>query len=320
MKTVSGEVLSSKPISLKKATSILSTFASTDNGASPAICAYLRRALASFKELRHQEKELGARRSERKQERPRPEIVSEVEAVPVNPPRSAEVSPAPSHKQKRHRLDSNISGSPVGKDDKQTQSVVSVPETSHGVGDNVGEKGKREKRGKNKPKGEFGNFGDNGGTRSNLKIEAGEDRGQETGKGDDGVVGTENQRKWDGKKKKKDGDYVGNVENDGIEEAKGKFRKKKIIKEIKEEIKEAGLDDSETAEQQSNKKKKKMKIDGDKFDNNGIGAEEKYDGSEMRIEEVKKESKKRKSEVEEKKVVDDSEEQWSKKKKRRKTD
>ncbi|KAF5470617.1 hypothetical protein F2P56_011121 [Juglans regia] len=320
MKTVSGKVLSSKPISLKKATSILSTFASADNGASPAICAYLRRALASFKELRHHEKEVGTRRSERKHERPKQEVVSEVEAVPVNPTRSAEVSKAPSQKQKRHRLDSNISGSPVGKDDKPTQSVVSGPETSHGVGDNVGEKGKREKRGKNKQKGEFGEFRDNGGTGSNLKIEAEDDRGQETGEGDDGVVGTENQRKRDGKKKKKDGDYVENVENDGIEEAKGKFRKKKMIKEIKEEIKEIGLDDSETAEQQSNKKKKKIKIDGDKFDNNGVGAEDKYDGSKMRIEEVKKESKKRKIEVEEKKVVDDSEEQWSKKKKRRKTD
>ena len=63
MKTVTGTVLSSKPISLSKATSILSTFVATENGASHATAGYLRRTLASFKELKQLHKELksGAR-------------------------------------------------------------------------------------------------------------------------------------------------------------------------------------------------------------------------------------------------------------------
>lgn len=51
MKTVSGKVESCEPVSLSKAAKILSKFASSDNGASPAFAAYLRRASASFDEL-----------------------------------------------------------------------------------------------------------------------------------------------------------------------------------------------------------------------------------------------------------------------------
>ncbi|KAL2927801.1 Signal recognition particle receptor FtsY [Bienertia sinuspersici] len=51
MKTVSGEVVSSTPVSVSKAAKILSNFASSDNGASPAFAAYLKRSSASFNEL-----------------------------------------------------------------------------------------------------------------------------------------------------------------------------------------------------------------------------------------------------------------------------
>ncbi|XP_062113266.1 uncharacterized protein LOC133824407 [Humulus lupulus] len=71
MKTVSGIVVSSKPISLSKATSILSTFVSTDTGASQAMAAYLRRSLASFKELKQLHKEFKTKQSERKRKRHR---------------------------------------------------------------------------------------------------------------------------------------------------------------------------------------------------------------------------------------------------------
>lgn len=79
MKTVSGTVISSKPISLSKATSILSTFVSTENGASQAIGAYLRRTLASFKELKQLHKELKTDRSEHKRKRRRSEIAEDGE-------------------------------------------------------------------------------------------------------------------------------------------------------------------------------------------------------------------------------------------------
>lgn len=58
MKTVSGIVLSSKPVSLSKAARVLSKFVASDNGASPAFTAYLKRASASFDELVQLRKEL----------------------------------------------------------------------------------------------------------------------------------------------------------------------------------------------------------------------------------------------------------------------
>jgi hypothetical protein len=281
MKTVIGEVLSSKPISLKKATSTLSTFVSTENGASPAVCAYLRRALASFKELRQHGKELGGPRYEQRHYRPKSETLSDV-----------------SHKQKRDEPESNIaSRNPIERDKKTTRIVVSGQETGHRVGD----EGKREKHRKNKQKGGFGIFGDNGG-------EVGESRGSEIkvkiepevnpGRRDEGNVGIESERK--------------------------KHKKKKIIaEEIKEESKELGLADSYSVEPQSNKRKQKKKKeinDGSDFKNNGIKAEDRDDRGEMGIEKVKEESKKRKNKEVEEKAEDGSEEQRGKKKKRRKNE
>ncbi|KAM6552450.1 hypothetical protein CsatB_013212 [Cannabis sativa] len=71
MKTVSGTAISSKPLSLSKATSILSTFVSSDTGASQAMAAYLRRSLASFKELKQLNKDLKTNKSERQRKRHR---------------------------------------------------------------------------------------------------------------------------------------------------------------------------------------------------------------------------------------------------------
>ncbi|CAI0545280.1 unnamed protein product [Linum tenue] len=51
MKSVTGEIVSSTPVSLSKAASILSQFVSADTGASQAVNAYLRRANSAFDEL-----------------------------------------------------------------------------------------------------------------------------------------------------------------------------------------------------------------------------------------------------------------------------
>lgn len=277
MRKVIAEVLSSKPISLKNATTTLSKFVSTDNGAEPAVCAYLRRSLNSFKELRH-EKELGGPRSEQRHYQPKSETLSDV-----------------SHKQKRDQPESNITGgNPIEKDEKPTRIAVSGQETCHRVGD----EGKREKHRKNKQKGVFDKFGDNGGevgesrdTEIKVKIEPVENPGRR----DEGNVGMESERK--------------------------KHKKKKIIpEEIKVESKELGLANSYSVEPQSNKRKKKEINDGGDFKNNGIKAGDRDDRGKMGIEEVKKESKKRKNEEVEAKAEDCSEEQRGKKKKRRKTD
>ncbi|KAF8396661.1 hypothetical protein HHK36_018286 [Tetracentron sinense] len=75
MKTISGKVVSSKPISLSKAASVLSTFVSAETGASQAVSAYLRRASFSFTELVQFHRELKSGRSERKQRKIRLEDV-----------------------------------------------------------------------------------------------------------------------------------------------------------------------------------------------------------------------------------------------------
>ncbi|KAJ6383543.1 hypothetical protein OIU78_026934 [Salix suchowensis] len=51
MKTVTGKITKSTPVTIAKAASILSKFVSTDTGASQALNAYLRRATAAFDEL-----------------------------------------------------------------------------------------------------------------------------------------------------------------------------------------------------------------------------------------------------------------------------
>ncbi|KAK9062914.1 hypothetical protein SSX86_020104 [Deinandra increscens subsp. villosa] len=51
MKTVTGKIVSTKPVNLSKAAKILSNFVNSDNGASQPVAAYLRRASAAFNEL-----------------------------------------------------------------------------------------------------------------------------------------------------------------------------------------------------------------------------------------------------------------------------
>lgn len=58
MKSVSAQVTSSTPVSLAKASKILSNFISIDNGASHAVSVYLRRAAVSFADLNQFHKDL----------------------------------------------------------------------------------------------------------------------------------------------------------------------------------------------------------------------------------------------------------------------
>ncbi|KFK33949.1 hypothetical protein AALP_AA5G082800 [Arabis alpina] len=52
MKTVTGGVIATKPISLPKAAKLLSGFVSSENGATQDVDAYLRRASVAFTELK----------------------------------------------------------------------------------------------------------------------------------------------------------------------------------------------------------------------------------------------------------------------------
>ncbi|XP_052190959.1 uncharacterized protein LOC127800409 [Diospyros lotus] len=66
MKTISGKVVSTKPISLSKAAKVLSNFVTIETGASQAVSAYLRRALVSFNELVQFHQELKGSKSNQK--------------------------------------------------------------------------------------------------------------------------------------------------------------------------------------------------------------------------------------------------------------
>ncbi|OVA18212.1 hypothetical protein BVC80_1835g641 [Macleaya cordata] len=66
MKTISGSVVSSKPVSLSKAASIMNTFISVDTGAPGALSVYLRRTTDAFNELLQFHSNLKAERSDRK--------------------------------------------------------------------------------------------------------------------------------------------------------------------------------------------------------------------------------------------------------------
>ncbi|KAF5768838.1 hypothetical protein HanXRQr2_Chr14g0641211 [Helianthus annuus] len=62
MKTVSGRIVSTKPLSLSKAAYVLSNFVSSDNGASQPVAAYLRRASAAFDELAYFKKHIKSKK------------------------------------------------------------------------------------------------------------------------------------------------------------------------------------------------------------------------------------------------------------------
>ncbi|KAI3747802.1 hypothetical protein L6452_10464 [Arctium lappa] len=79
MKTVSGTIVSSKPVNLSKAANILSNFVSSDNGASQSVSTYLRRTCAAFNELVYFKKH-----HKRKKHRPMEEASSKSDINPRN--------------------------------------------------------------------------------------------------------------------------------------------------------------------------------------------------------------------------------------------
>ncbi|VVB16665.1 unnamed protein product [Arabis nemorensis] len=58
MKTVTGRIISAEPVSLTKAASLLINFASSDNGTSQDVSAYLQRVAAAFTELKSIHREI----------------------------------------------------------------------------------------------------------------------------------------------------------------------------------------------------------------------------------------------------------------------
>ncbi|XAR60512.1 hypothetical protein NMG60_11033925 [Bertholletia excelsa] len=76
MKTISGKVTSTKPISVSKAARVLSNFVNAENGASQAVSVYLGRASAAFNDLVQFHKELKASKLESKQKKHEEESIN----------------------------------------------------------------------------------------------------------------------------------------------------------------------------------------------------------------------------------------------------
>ncbi|XP_031282398.1 uncharacterized protein LOC116140969 [Pistacia vera] len=116
MKTVTGRVLSTTPISLSKAASILSKFVNADTNASPALCAYLRRASVSFNELSQLHKEL---KSNRKHKISKSDIVAE-EEKPTRSVLSDQQLTHPELRESSHGLSNGLE-SKINKDKKKKE-------------------------------------------------------------------------------------------------------------------------------------------------------------------------------------------------------
>lgn len=107
MKAISGRVTSSNPISLSKATSVLTTFVNAETGASQAMAAYLRRTADAFNELTQLHRELKGSKSGRKHKRAKEDHENHRLPEPTNErhleTESAKESPEKKKKEREER-------------------------------------------------------------------------------------------------------------------------------------------------------------------------------------------------------------------------
>ncbi|KAG8496278.1 hypothetical protein CXB51_009255 [Gossypium anomalum] len=231
MKTVTGKILSSTPVSVSKAAKIIANFAATDNGASQAISAYLRRASASFSELKQLHKELRKpSRSDRKHKKSKSETT-------VDGARESSLEPSEFNSAR--------------------EDVELSQEAGHGYRD--GER-KKQKNKKKKAKGEDIDVG------GKIVIEDGESkRGKENNESN---FGEDEDKMVKKHKKEKSGRKVETLEENGVNVEKGemmdeeeregeKKKKKRKSRDIEE-----GIENNASSEP---RKKKKVKNEVDKY-------------------------------------------------------
>ncbi|KAL9413006.1 hypothetical protein AB3S75_041638 [Citrus x aurantiifolia] len=282
MKSVKGQVLSTTPISISKAAKILSKFVYADTSASQAVCAYLRRASASFNELNQLHKEL---KSHRKHKITKSKIVTE-DGEPIQSFISnrsdGEESERKNHKKKKKRKKNEEQrgwvGDTVENEGETVEDRVRIKIEESDLGVETGKSKHEKKRGevgilkevKSKVKiEEDGNVGiEDDGRKKHKKS-----KGQNVGKvgfleeqknrvkiEEDGDMGMENVRKKHKKKRETGGYEVGEMKENGsgiiVEEEEGKKKKKRKSEEI-EEGRETNLEEFQS------KKKKKRKIEGE---------------------------------------------------------
>ncbi|KAJ8771932.1 hypothetical protein K2173_027109 [Erythroxylum novogranatense] len=208
MKTVTGEIISSNPVSVSKAASILSKFVSAETGASQAVNAYLRRATAAFDELVRLHSKSDCRRHKGDQSTVTTARITD--ASELTPSKSCEVeTKADKKKKKEKRKNEGDYGNEAKMEDIHEADKI-VAET---------QKIKEQKPKDKEVNGSFVYYGDD-----DLKLKE------------------ESERKEKEKKKKREKCNVGySEENDGevgeeaeIEEDKGERRKKRKNRDVEE--------------------------------------------------------------------------------------
>ncbi|GMI97029.1 hypothetical protein HRI_003372200 [Hibiscus trionum] len=218
MKTVTGKILSSTPISVSKAAKIISNFVSTDNGASQAISAYLRRASSSFGELKQFHRELQKpSRSNRNHKKSKSDTTvdgareSSLEPSVFN---SIRENVEPSQEASHGYLD--------GERKKHKKKEKGDENNFQDGGSKIGIEDGESKRKEEKSEGKFGED-----EKSGKKIENLEENGVITEKGEmrDGGEREGDKKK---KKKRKSRDIGEGIENNASSEP----RKKKIKNEV----------------------------------------------------------------------------------------
>lgn len=162
MKTISGKVISTKPISFSKAAKIFKEFVNAENGASPVIKAYLERTKESFEELNKLHKELKSPRSDRKHKRNRSET-HDTEKIKENSVRSVEIDQEQNQgaAQSKNNFRKHLfGGANTGEDEEKPSQVVvkSSQEPNDAVEYHAGNEGGSERHKKKKKKSDVENW------------------------------------------------------------------------------------------------------------------------------------------------------------------
>ncbi|OMO67574.1 hypothetical protein CCACVL1_20433 [Corchorus capsularis] len=238
MKTVTGKILSSTPISVSKAARTIAKFAATDNGASLAISAYLRRASAGFNELKQLHKELQrSSKSDRKDKKSKSEATVEG---------AGESS-----------LEPSVFNLTRG-------GVELTQEASQGYSE-----GKKHKNKKKKENGEVGKYGSGEGK---IVLEDGESRrnkeknevGNFVEDVDRTVIDEHGERKKHKKKKEKSGKKTETFQENGVNIQEGKMINGEQREREKKKRKSTEMEGTENnSSEPRKKKKKKIKNEGD---------------------------------------------------------
>ncbi|CAL0332719.1 unnamed protein product [Lupinus luteus] len=213
MKTISGNCVSSKQISLSKAAKILSKFVSVDNGASQVTNAYLHRASTAFNELKQLHKEIKSPLSQKKHKRHKTEETHDDNGkVVVNPDDSFKINQELNHGRLFGCENADEDG------EKSTQTVVQFSQelngsigydAENGIGSEKHKKKRRKKHdGDNRVKFEEGIVEGKINTHIENETEIGRGKSEE---GDNNMTTEEGKKQNKEKKRKNDKEGKGKL-------------------------------------------------------------------------------------------------------------